>query len=79
MMGVYPLKNFYGVPEFVKIQNESVLTLSNIAEFEGYLVSLLSDIFNPEIPFTQTEDKTVCGFCPYLNLCGREKRREVNR
>jgi CRISPR/Cas system-associated exonuclease Cas4 (RecB family) len=40
-------------------------------EFKENLKTLLKDIFNPEISFTQTEDLNKCGYCPYNVLCNR--------
>ncbi len=40
-------------------------------EFSEYLKSLLDDVFNPDIPFTQTNDLKKCGYCPYRGLCRR--------
>ncbi|MCK9220645.1 MAG: PD-(D/E)XK nuclease family protein [Bacteroidales bacterium] len=41
------------------------------AEFATILRDLLSEIFNPDLPFSQTEDLTICSNCPYLNICQR--------
>ena len=35
------------------------------------LSSLISDIFNPALSFTPTDDKKRCTTCPYAHLCGR--------
>ena len=35
------------------------------------LSSLISDIFNPALSFTPTDDKKRCTNCPYAHLCGR--------
>ena len=35
------------------------------------LSSLISDIFNPALCFTPTDDKKRCTTCPYAHLCGR--------
>jgi MoaA/NifB/PqqE/SkfB family radical SAM enzyme len=40
-------------------------------EYEEGLTSLLEDIYNPEVPFDQTEDLKKCGYCPYKEICGR--------
>ncbi|UZD24110.1 PD-(D/E)XK nuclease family protein [Algoriphagus halophytocola] len=41
---------------------------------EGYskgLRELLEDIYNPDIPFSQTDDLKKCEYCPYKEICGR--------
>lgn len=40
-------------------------------EFQKKLVALISDIFNPEIPFAPTDDKEACKNCDFVQLCGR--------
>ena len=41
------------------------------AEYREGLTFLLEDIYNPEIPFDQTDDLKKCGYCPYKEICGR--------
>jgi len=49
--------------------------LDNISEyesdFESELNRLLLDIMDPNIPFVQTENVTVCTTCPYKGVCQR--------
>ncbi|WP_192349337.1 PD-(D/E)XK nuclease family protein [Algoriphagus sp. Y33] len=40
-------------------------------EYSTGLKVLLEDIYNPEIPFDQTEDLKKCGYCAYKEICGR--------
>ena len=40
-------------------------------EFRERLQNLLQEIYNPEEPFTQTEDKRKCEFCDFRDLCRR--------
>ena len=39
--------------------------------FKNELKGLLTEIFNPEIPFDQTDDLRKCGFCTFRNTCHR--------
>lgn len=39
-------------------------------EFEEKLRIILSDIFNTEISFSQTENKDICKYCDYNKICG---------
>jgi len=41
------------------------------AEYREGLTFLLEDIYNPEIPFDQTDDLQKCGYCTYKEICGR--------
>ena len=38
-------------------------------EFTEFLHTLLDEIFNLDIPFTQTNDFKKCDYCPYRGLC----------
>lgn len=41
-------------------------------EFEYCLKYFMeNDMFNPKVPFRQTDDKDVCKYCPFAVLCGR--------
>ena len=40
-------------------------------EFRERLQNLLQEIYNPEEPFTQTEDTKKCEFCDFRDLCKR--------
>jgi hypothetical protein len=40
-------------------------------EFIGELTACLEEIFNPEVPFDQTEDEEVCLYCPFNEICSR--------
>lgn len=40
-------------------------------EFRERLHTLLEEIFNPDIPFTQTENVRLCELCDYRSLCGK--------
>lgn len=43
----------------------------NEKEFRERLQALLEEIFNPEIPFTQTETIEKCAYCDFKALCKR--------
>ncbi|MDR3653051.1 MAG: PD-(D/E)XK nuclease family protein [Paludibacter sp.] len=40
-------------------------------EFKKLLTTCLEEIFNPEIPFKQTENVKICQYCPYIGVCNR--------
>ena len=40
-------------------------------EFRKRLIELLQEIFNNDIPFTQTEELKKCGFCDFKTICKR--------
>ncbi|HZK69601.1 MAG TPA: PD-(D/E)XK nuclease family protein [Paludibacter sp.] len=40
-------------------------------DFREHLTVCLEDIFNPEIPFVQTENVKICQYCPYIGVCNK--------
>ena len=40
-------------------------------EFKAELKSLLQEIYDPDILFSQTDDIKKCGYCPYAGICNR--------
>lgn len=48
---------------------ENYLELSE--EFEQGLSSLLSELFDPAVPFDQTADVDKCRYCAFKEMCGR--------
>ena len=42
-----------------------------LTEYEEILAETLSDIFNPEISFSQAEDVAKCTYCNFKELCNR--------
>ncbi|WP_144604810.1 PD-(D/E)XK nuclease family protein [Algoriphagus algorifonticola] len=40
-------------------------------DFQTKLKELLEELYNPEIPFDQTEVLKKCEYCPYKEICGR--------
>ncbi|MDL2290209.1 PD-(D/E)XK nuclease family protein, partial [Paludibacteraceae bacterium OttesenSCG-928-F17] len=52
--------------------SELVLNFSDYEEeFCSRLTVCLEDIFNPDIPFRQTENTKPCEYCPYKIICNR--------
>jgi hypothetical protein len=58
-----------------KLPRKEGIEVNDYREFEEEykigLKSLLEDIYNPQIPFDQTEDLNKCGYCSYKEICGR--------
>jgi hypothetical protein len=40
-------------------------------EFRRHLTACLEEIFDPSIPFTQTENIKICQYCAYKGICNR--------
>ena len=41
-------------------------------EFEGYISHILSEMYDPETPFTQCEDIKQCEMCDFASICSRK-------
>lgn len=41
-------------------------------DFVERLTDMITGIFNPEIPFNQTQDVERCSYCPYRGICHRK-------
>ena len=55
----------------VVYEKEKVTDVSKYREeFMNTVEQIIAEIFNPEQPFSCTDDKTACTHCPYSNLCG---------
>ncbi|NEU10419.1 PD-(D/E)XK nuclease family protein [Flavihumibacter sp. R14] len=51
----------------VQLQAEHLEDLKS--GFQVQLKSLLEELFNPDIPFTDSVSKVNCGYCPYKEIC----------
>ena len=58
--------------EGVKYVNDgNVFSAEQLGEFETHLRTLLDEIYNPAIPFKQTEDEQRCRYCSFKEICTR--------
>lgn len=56
----------------VRIGGNEVVFSEIRDEFNRGFQEILSEIFNPDIPFVQTEDEQACRYCPFTGICSRE-------
>lgn len=52
-----------------QVEVENYLTYQE--EYEKGLSELLEELFDPEVPFSQTDDWKKCKYCAYKAICGR--------
>lgn len=45
--------------------------MDNYDNFKEFLINTLDNLFNVDIPFTQTTKKATCTYCDYKDICGR--------
>lgn len=61
-----------GYDPTISIGKERITDISDFEdEFTERLLNIITEIFEPKIPFKPTEDKSICEYCPYHSLCGR--------
>ena len=63
---------------YYKVGTDVILDFRNQLEqeFEKKLIKLISDIFNPDIPFGPTDKTDSCRYCDFSQLCGRNKNNQ---
>lgn len=44
-------------------------------DFEASLRTLFSEIFNPDVPFSPTDDEKNCRYCPVTIICGKHVKK----
>ena len=55
----------------LRLGTEPVTDITTVAgPFMNHLEAVISDIFDPDIDFTPTDDRSRCRSCPYAALCG---------
>lgn len=68
-LGIYPLKK---VNLGIKwLNKEHPIPVGGFTIFETLLKETLLELFNPEVPFEQTQDSERCKFCDYKEICQR--------
>jgi ATP-dependent helicase/nuclease subunit B len=55
----------------VKLPDSGIFDQEAVENVEEQLTGLLETIFDPETPFTQTEDMETCEYCPFRAICTR--------
>ncbi|MBN7812821.1 PD-(D/E)XK nuclease family protein [Algoriphagus sp. H41] len=72
--GIFNIKEIYN-PQFnpfLQLDKEEMVDYRRFAEeFRAGLSGLLGEIFDPKVPFDQTEKLEKCTYCAYREICGR--------
>ncbi len=55
----------------VKVNQSEELNVDLLKEFEEQVKLLLSEIFNPDMAFEQTQAIENCEYCPFVGICNR--------
>ncbi len=56
----------------VKVVGKEVVFSEIRDEFNAGFKNILEDIFNPDVPFVQTDDEQACRYCPFTGICSRD-------
>lgn len=59
------------LPKGKEDQENDLITPDELVTFGDILNNVLENIFDFSIPFTQTDERSNCNYCPYINFCGR--------
>lgn len=68
-VGITTMKSLSQGTQWLK--NGQTLSDQEIEAFGSRVNELVREIFNPEIPFTQTDDLERCGYCEFAKICKR--------
>ena len=61
-----------GIVSFRLIKSPYVMLKQDITpQLDEDFKVFISQIFDPKSNFVQTEDKAICGYCPYNNICSK--------
>lgn len=69
--GIISFRELSGGLKTVKVNDTDVLNVPVLNEFETQLKLLITDIFDPSLPFTQTTELASCEYCNFKGVCNR--------
>ena len=67
--GIYELKKVSKGTEFLR--RGEILDPELLSSFRERLYKLIHELFDPDIPFRQTDDLSKCRYCAYKTICQR--------
>jgi hypothetical protein len=73
------MRNLFGQgvfdPSIRQVNGKEKTAIENFRDyhdtFENNLRTCLNELFDPEKPFTQTQNTKACEYCPFSGICGR--------
>ncbi len=68
--GIFSLRKLSRGLQHLKLPDDSDLS-AGIEEFEKQLKVLINELFDKDVPITQTPDHDRCTWCDYKNICNR--------
>ncbi len=71
--GIFSLRKFKdGLSQLTVPEGKGIINDKALSEFEKHLCSLMLEIFNKDITFSQTTEEDNCRFCPFKIICNRQ-------
>ncbi len=70
---IYSTKNSNEGLMYLNYTQGAVLNQNHFIEFESELITLTQQLLDTSLPFNQTENIEVCGYCSFNTLCNRER------
>lgn len=70
--GIYWLRDSSKGFDSLKIDNNDHINKDVLIQFEEVLKNVLTELINPEIPFTKTAEVERCVHCEFVKICRRE-------
>ena len=71
LSGIITFRELSAGLKTVKANGSELLNTTILNEFEFQLQKLMSDIFNPDLPFKQTTEIENCEYCAFKGICNR--------
>jgi len=70
--GIYWLRDTSKGFDSLKMDDDERINRNVLQAFEEVLRKVLSELINPEVPFTKTIEVERCAHCEFIKICGRE-------
>lgn len=71
-LAILPLQQTGGGPRMLEIDQQSLLSIQNIEEFEELLLQHLREMMDPDRPFEATTQVRKCTYCDFNRICQRQ-------
>jgi CRISPR/Cas system-associated exonuclease Cas4 (RecB family) len=69
--GIIPLKKLKPGTIFAGLPQEEAQLKPVLADFEQYLATIIADLRDESIPFSQTDNPDNCKYCSFVTICNR--------
>jgi hypothetical protein len=71
-LAILPLQQAEGGPRLLEIDQQSLLTVQSLEEFESLLLKHLREMMDPDRPFEATTQVRKCTYCDFNRICQRQ-------